>query len=144
MKTTLNIRTDIMQLISHAAQAEEMFCSEMIVILLKKVMKDIRNPDCIGRLVQYQARCRPQDWHTFHIKWRWDDYEYFQDLRKLLKKSVSFLLAHAVMKFLSKKGKINKNDNYLFVNYSIIKETTDNIICWRFIWGFSPTMARRL
>ena len=142
METTLNIRTDIMYQISRSAKAHGMCCSELIVILLKKVMKDIGNPDCMGMLVQYQARRRPEEWHTFHIKWKEYDYEYFQDLRRLLKKSISLLLAHAVRKFLSKKNKINRNDNYLYVNYSIIKELINNITSWRFIWGYSPPMIK--
>ncbi len=135
---------DILRKISQAAKVQNISCSAMIVILLKNAMKDIGNPDCIGRLVQYQAPLRPEEWHTFHITWKEYDYEYFQDMRKLRKMSVSLLLARAVKKFLGKMNKIKKSDNYLFINYNIIKEVIDNIICWRFIWGCTPTLIRRL
>ncbi len=144
MKTTLNIRIDILRQISQAAKAQSISCSAMIVILLKKAMKDIGSPDCMGRLVQYQAQCRPEERHTFHITWKEYDYEYFQDMRKLRKMSVSLLLAHSVKKFLGKMNRIKKSDNYLFINYTIIKEVIDNIICWRFIWGYTPAIIKRL
>src|SRR4030042_1185225 len=83
----------------------------MIVILLKKAMADIDNPNCMGRLVQYQARRRPDEWKTTHVRWRGDDYEYFQDMRKLLKMSVSLLLARGVKKYLVKTCKVHKSDN---------------------------------
>ncbi len=144
MKTTLNIRTYILRQISLAAKAESISCSAMIAILLKKAMKGIGSPDCMGRLVQYQEPCRPEEQHTFHITWKEYDYEYFQDMRKLQKMSVSLLLARAVKRYLGKKNTINKSDNYLFINYTIIKEVIDNIICWRFIWGYTPTLIKRL
>ena len=144
MKSTLNIGIDIMNQISKAAGAKGMYCSTLIVILLKKAMKDIGNPDCLGRLVQYQKRRRKQEWHTFHINWKEYEYEYFQDMKKLCKNSVSLLLAKAVKKYLGKKNRIKKSDNYLFINYTIVKELIDNIICWRYIWGYSPALVRRI
>ena len=144
MKTTLNIRTYIMRQISQAAKAQSMSRSAMIAILLKKAMEDIGNPDCMGRLVQYQVKSKPEERHIFHITWKEYDYEYFQDMRKLRKMSVSLLLAHAVKKYLGKRNTIKKSDNYLFINYTIMKEVIDNIICWRFIWGYTPTIVKRL
>src|SRR4030042_5850226 len=111
MNTTLNVRTVILQEITRAAQAEGITCSEMIVILLKKAMRDINTPDCMGRLVQYQARRRREEWTITHVRWRGDDYEYFQDMRKLLKMSVSLLLAPEVKKYLVKTCKVHKSDN---------------------------------
>ncbi len=143
MRTTLNVGTDILQQISRAAQAEGIRRSEMMVILIKKVMIDIKNPECIGKLIRYQARREPEEWEISHLSLRWDDYEYFQDMRKLLKMSVSFILAYAVKKFLGKTKTLLKRDNYPF-NYVIVKETIDNIICWRFFWGFPPGLQKIL
>jgi hypothetical protein len=140
METTLNIRTDITEKINIAARSRAISRSEMIVILIKKVMIDISDPGRMGRLVRYQERCRPEEWHTFHLQVREDDYEYFLDLRKLLKMSVSLILAYAVEKFLSRLLKTNSTDNNRFRNYIIIREIVDDIICWKFIWGFPPNI----
>jgi hypothetical protein len=133
METTLNIRTDIIDKVNMAALSRGISRSEMIVILIKKVMNDISDPVRMGRLVRYQERGRPDEWHTFHLYVREDDYEYFLDLRKLLKMSVSLILAYAVEKFLDKLMKSSVTDNNRYRNYIIIKEVIDDIICWKFI-----------
>ena len=63
-----------------------------------------------------------------------EECEYFLDLRKLLKLSVSLILVYAVEKFLDKLLKKNSTDNNRFRNYVFIKDVIDDIICWKFIW----------
>jgi hypothetical protein len=142
METTLNIRTNISAKICLAARSRGISRSVMIVILIKQVMDDISEPGRMGRMVRYQERCRPDDWHTFHLYVREDDYEYFLDLRKLLKMSVSLILAYAADKYLDKLLKKMGTDNNRYRNYVIIKEVIDNIICWKFIWGFPPNIEK--
>jgi hypothetical protein len=38
--------------------------------------------------------------------------------------------------------KKNSTDNYRFANYIIVKEVMENIIIWKFIWGFPPDLNR--
>ena len=142
METTLNIRTDITEKINMAVQSRGISRSEMIVILIKKVMDDISDPGRMGRMVRYQERCRPDEWHTVHLYVREDDYEYFLDLRKLLKMSVSLILAYAVEKFLDKLLKRNGTDNNRYRNYVIAREVINDIICWKLIWGFPPNIEK--
>jgi hypothetical protein len=142
METTLNIRADILIKIMQAAKINGLTRSEMIAMLLKQVMGDAENPKTIGCLVRYQQQRRPEEWRTVHITWRADVYEYTQDLRRFLKSSVSLILANAVQKYLGKLIKQKNTDNYHFMNYVIIKETIDHIICWRLIWGFPPNLNK--
>jgi hypothetical protein len=142
METTLNIRTDILEKIAIAAQSMNISYSAMIVILIKKTMDQISDPARLGRMVQYQERSNSDDWHTFHVQLRVDDYEYFLDLRKLLKMSVSLILAYAVKKFLSKLTEKDITDNNRHINYTVIKEVIDNIICWKFLWGYPPNIEK--
>ena len=138
MKTTLNIRIDILEQIAKAADFNKISCSGMIILLIQKVMADISDPGRLGRMVQYQGRARRDEWHVFHIILREDMYEYWLDARKLLKMSVSLILAYAVKRFLGKGVKSNISDNYLFRNYIIMKEVIDSVIIWKFIWGCPP------
>ncbi len=135
MNTTLNINVETLKQITEAATLRSISSSEMIVTLLDMVMKDINNPDNLGRMVRYQKRRNPGDWRIFHVIIREDAYEYWLDLRKLLKMSVSLILARAVKKYLRKSNKIY-SDNYRFMNYIIIKEVIDSAIVWKFIWGW--------
>jgi|RifCSP16_2_1023846.scaffolds.fasta_scaffold957984_1 hypothetical protein len=54
METILNIRTDISIKITLSAKSKGISISEMIIMLIKKVMDNISNPENIGRTVQYQ------------------------------------------------------------------------------------------
>ncbi|MBP7738700.1 MAG: hypothetical protein KA369_22180 [Spirochaetes bacterium] len=142
METTLNIHVDIFRLINSAAKARGISRSDLIVTLLKKVMDDIANPSRLGKLVQYQEKSMPCEWRTFHVSLREDDYEYFLDLRKLLKMSVSLILAYAVKKYLKRIMNKNITDNYLFKNYVLAKMVIDNIVCWKLIWGYPPDITK--
>ena len=144
METTINIHYDILDKISFIARTKGISRSEMIIMLIKKGMIEMADPGRLGNLVRYQERARCGDWHVFHIKLRVDDYEYLLDLRKFLKMSVSLILASMVKKYLSGIFKKNITDNYRFKDYIIIKEVLDNVICWKFLWGFPPNIKKFL
>lgn len=144
METTLNIRCDISNKIMLAAQSRGISRSEMIAILIKKVMDNVSNQGRMGKLVQYQERRSRGEWHTFHWYVREDDYEYFLDLRKLMKMSVSLILAYAVEKYLNTIINDYNTDNNRYRNYLIIRDVIDDIVCWKFIWGFPPDLEKFL
>lgn len=144
METTLNMRLDISNMISMAALRKGISRSELVLILFKKVMDDIPDPGRMGNMVQYQERRDKNEWLKFHLVLRVDEYEYVLDLKKLLKMSVSLILAYAVEKFLNKLMKRNNTDNYRYKNYLIVREIIDNLICWKFIWGFPPNIEKHL
>ena len=142
METTLNIHAHILEKISLAARSRGMSRSEMIILLIKKAMDDIPDPARIGRMVRYQRRSMPTEWCTFHVQLRMDDYEFFLDLRKLLKMSVSLIITYAIKKYVKKSKAIIYTDNNRYKNYAIIKERVDNIICWRLFWGYPPGIEK--
>ncbi len=144
MRTTLNIRVDMLQKIVKAARSNGVSSSEMIFLLIKRVTVDMENPAGIGKMVRYQKRRNPEDWHVFHVKVREDMYEYWLDLRKLLKMSVSLILANAVERFLRKPLKIKRSDNYLCTSYFIMKDIIGSAIIWKFIWGCPPNLGKLL
>jgi hypothetical protein len=140
MDTTINVRRDVLVKITRAARSRGISRSDMIILLFKKVMEDMSDPDSAGVMIRYQERRRPENWHRFHLWLREDEYEYVLDLRKLLKMSASLILASAVKKYLKKKIK-NLTDNYRIRNYVVIREFIDGLNCWKFIWGFPPSLA---
>lgn len=95
-------------------------------------------------MVQYQERSDKESWKTIHLTVREDEYEYLLDLRKLLKMSVSRILAFAVKKYLAKLNEKNITDKNHYKNYVIIKEFVNNIVCWRLFWGYPPNIGRFL
>ncbi|HPI23218.1 MAG TPA: hypothetical protein PLE73_08470 [Spirochaetota bacterium] len=143
MDTSIHIRTDVMSQISRAAHAKGIPRSRLITQLLYAVMKHAPERLRTGRLVKYQQRAAPDDWRVFHITLSEDDYEYVLDLRKIMKMSLSHIVAYAVSRYLDTGTIVFGTDNYRFNNYVGIRETYDNCISWRFIWGYQKTMRRR-
>jgi hypothetical protein len=144
METTINIQVDILKRIAQAASIKKISRSKMIITLLEMMMEKPSHPLRLGRLVQYQERSRPENWQTFHISFKEDEYEYFQDLKKLLKFSISLLIALAVKKFLNNSGVNINTDNYLFNNYLVVQEIVDSIICWRLYWGYPAEILEQM
>ena len=133
--TTINIRREVLSKITNAAIQSNKSRREIIIYLLKLVA---RNNDSHLRgfgTVKYQSDDDPDNWHCFHIRFKPDEYEYFLDLRKVCKCSVSHLVAIAADKYLND---IMANvDNYaLFSNYVLRREIIDGIICWHLYWGY--------
>jgi hypothetical protein len=136
MKTTINMKKDVLQALTKYAQSRGISRTKMAIILLKKEMSEISTRECMGTLVRYQKRARPGDWQKFHIRFRPDEYEYVQDLRRLSKFSVAYILQRAINKYMSNERNYNEGDNYPYTNYLIIKDIVNNIICWKYYWGY--------
>jgi hypothetical protein len=144
METTLNIRIELLEKITSTAQERNISRSELIIDLLQKVMADESSRVRMGKLVKYQEKRKAKEWHRFHVCFREDDYEYFLDLRKLMKMSLSFILAYAVKKYLDELAQVKKTDNYRYTNYLIIKDWIGSVVCWRLVWGYPPEIAKYL
>ncbi|MBN2078298.1 MAG: hypothetical protein JW838_04990 [Spirochaetes bacterium] len=142
METTLYIRQDLLKKINAAASANGVSRSKIILSLMARVVEDTRDPVMHGTLVSYQGRSNAEDWHRFHLKVRADEYEYLLDLRKLLKMSVSKILAYAVVKYIRSITIKYQTDNYPLINYIITREIMDNIIYYRLIWGYPPQIEK--
>jgi hypothetical protein len=85
-----------------------------------------------GSPIRYQIKRDNGYWQVFHIRLNDCDYEFFLDLRKVLKLSVSRILALAVEKYLGEE--IEYVDKYLFDGYSIeVYEYAYGRI-WRIKW----------
>ncbi len=141
MNTTLYIRTGILKMIAKIAHSHRKTCSEMIVLLIKEGIADISASSSIGKMVQYQDRNCSERGRPVHVRLREVDYEYFLDLRRLRKMSVSLILACAVKKFSSQAERLNSPDNYQWKSYILVKEVIGPIIVWKHIWGFPLTLA---
>ncbi|MBN2158672.1 MAG: hypothetical protein JW807_04700 [Spirochaetes bacterium] len=144
METTLNVHDTILEIVNREADAAGVSRSKMIITLIKLAMDDIENAGRMGTMVRYQQRAEKEEWHRLHVSLRIDDYEYFLDLRKLLKMSISLILAYAVKRFVGKMRNKRITDNYQCKNYIIMREVIDNVICWKFYWGFPPDPAKLL
>ena len=135
--TTVYIRRDLAERVSAAARIADSTRTEIVVMLMKRVMKEHRRLVRCWRAVQYQEKDSGGRWCRMHISPCGRDYEFLIDSRKVFKRSVSLLLAMAVEKYLDEIliPDDNKSDNYPFNNYIFMWEMIGDVVCWKFFWG---------
>lgn len=87
--------------------------------------------------IQYQKRSPKNEWRRFHLYLREDEYEFFLDLRKFYKRSISYLIAFAMDCYLDDINKIGREpgDNYPYKNYMLSRMVIEKITCWILYWG---------
>ncbi len=138
--TTVNLHNNTLVKITNSAVQLKKSRHEIIVILLGRIMNDHERIKHRFTSVKYQPDDSRENWHCFHIRFRQDEYEFFLDLRKLCKCSVSLLIAIAVDRYIHEIGNNSHKyvDKYLEFNiYILKKKLTDGIISWHLNWVYS-------
>jgi len=134
IETTLNVNVKNMEIISTEAEKAGISRSEFIVNLLKLVMVyDVKKAEVLST-VKYQQSTDNCSWHRFHITLKAEDYEFFLDLRKFMKLSVSRIVAFAVNKYIIQVSSKRITDNCSFSSYSINRIIDKNVIEWQIKW----------
>ena len=136
IETTLYINKSILETLNKSSAITGINKNKIIKLLMQRVMKDNQRLLKSYSRVKYQERDIKENWHRLHIVLNEYEYEYYLDMRKFFKMSVSFILAYAVMRYLDEVLKKNKSsDNYCYQNYIFMKEVVNGIICWQTYWG---------
>ncbi|MBP7737229.1 MAG: hypothetical protein KA369_14715 [Spirochaetes bacterium] len=137
IETTINLNSYIFSLISRAALLTGLSKSDIISSVMRRLGDDYENMTNTWTRVRYQKRDANPYWHILHITLKPDEYEYFLDLRKVFKFSVSCLVAIAVEKYLDEIMKmLSENiDIYRYCNYLFTRRIIDGVVCWILSWG---------
>jgi hypothetical protein len=136
IETTLHVHKCIFEKLDNAALRNMRSRTSIIKLLIQRTMRDHRRMIKTYSRIKYQKRDIKENWNIIHIVLNEYEYEYFLDIRKFFKMSVSFILAYAVMRYLDELLKMGKStDNYCYNSYILIKETVDGIVCWKTYWG---------
>ncbi|MCP4138192.1 MAG: hypothetical protein GY754_44935 [bacterium] len=147
IKTTINFRVPVLEKINEAAVLLGISRTKIIIKLLKMVMNEKNFSATMCRAVQYQLDDPdPDNWHKFHISFQEDDFEFFVDLRKFLKKSVSAIVGYAVEEYLDiilglAPEDPEKSDKYLFRHYVISSSEVHGVISWQIFWGLPEKLG---
>lgn len=151
IETTANMHINILRKIEHASKILNRPQMLIVRLLLGKLLEDERKYAGSWSRIKYQKRDVAENWTTFHLCLREDEYEYTQDLRKVYKMSLSHVIAYAVNKFLdimlsmlTSIEFVNKIENYLYKNYISSYELIDGVHCWRYCWGYTPRVYTQL
>ena len=136
-ETTVNIDVDVYDRLKRAADAAGVSRNVLVSSLITYSCHRAKPRTAMRGLVKYQGRSDTTDLRRVHVRFRDDEYEFFHDLRKVWKMSVSFILAEAIEKYLDELlHELVKNpDNYRYQNYASSRIIVDNVVCWVFYWG---------
>jgi hypothetical protein len=145
--TTINMSPVTRSAVADLARRLEVCQRDVVIALLMRLMRDVDR-----RLGGFTGvRCQPGldegEWHPFCICFKPDEYEFYTDLRKLCKLSVSYLVAIAAQEYMCEL--LGKNDksifNYIgFRNCALSTRQVEGIICWQYYWGKPPPAEKSI
>ena len=140
VETTVNIGTAEYDALTRAAARAGTTRNGMISVILRRMAAGLKGRGAAWGRVKYQDRRPGEEWRQIHVRLGSDEYEFFLDLRKVVKMSVSLLIAMAISQYLDEltekfKGKI---DSYRYQNYAMSKIFIGDVTCWIFYWGIPP------
>ena len=140
IETILHVNKCILETLNKSSETTGRTRTFIIMLLMQRVMSDNQKMLKSYSRIRYQERDKKDNWHRLHIILNEYEYEYYQDMRKFYKMSISFILAYAIRRYLDNivnklLNSNNNTDNYHFRNYVFVKETIDEVTCWRIYWG---------
>jgi len=140
--TSVYIKFDLLIRLNEAAVCLNISANKIIALLLLKVRNDKCSRPQLFKPVCYQRGDKYTKWHCLHIALNHDVYETAIDLRKVLKMSVSLVIANAVMQYLNEiikdfcKNSKNTDNNHH--SYIFISNVYDGIFSFTIFWGIPP------
>lgn len=142
IETTLHVNKRTLERINECAEKTRRSRTFIIKLLMQRMMNANRRMLKKNSRVKYQERSLKENWHSIHILLNEYEYEYYLDMRKFFKMSVSYILAYAVLRYLDKLLDRNINtDNYSYKNYIFMMKAFDGTILWQIYWGIPPQLT---
>jgi hypothetical protein len=140
VETTVNIGVSEYDALAEAMAQTGATRSGMISVMLKHLAAGLKGRGAAWGRVKYQDRRPGEEWRRLHVRLGSDEYEFFLDLKKVVKMSVSLLIAMAIKLYLDQLlVKFGGNiDNYRYHNYAMSKIFIGDVTCWIFYWGIPP------
>lgn len=142
IETTIIIKHYHLKLLAKASYLTGKPKCSIVSLLMLLLARERNLSPVMWERVQYQKRDNSEESHCLHVSLKPGEYEMFLDMRKIFKKSVSLLLAHAIDEYLDDIiNSINSiPDNYQVMNYAMNRLIIDNVINWVFSWGVTTRL----
>ena len=137
IKTTAHLNILVINKVLAASKKLGIPRHALISSLLKIYASNNISKSVQWKRIKYQKRDAMESWKRLHLLINPDEYEFFLDLRKVFKKSLSACIAEAVNEYLELfLSNMKKSvDNYRYRNYSFARIIIDDVICWISSWG---------
>ncbi len=139
--TTINIKSDILSKIARESAALDLSINKLISILITRIINNCSIKAKLFSTVKYQHGGDDIVWHLLHVSFSADIYEKALDLRKLMKMSVSFLIAMSVQLYLKQiiqefTQKENTDNNRK--EYTYISGKFNDLLFFSIFWNSPP------
>ncbi len=137
-ETTVNIDRGTYSKLNEASEKYGVSKSRLIGLLIELFVQREETPECTVGTVKYQQTQPKENWKQLHIVIPGYACDFFDDIRKLWKCSVSFLVVLAVKKYLAHLDEIftkGFTDNYWSGAYTSILFEHNNMQFLLFCWG---------
>lgn len=146
IQTTINIKCNNLEKLLKATLITGKSKTYILSCLMNRLSKDITILERYWSRIQYQQRSNKKVWRCVHVSIRQDEYEFFIDLRKIYKSSVSFLIAYGIEKYLDEivRKILNSVDNYSYRNYILSRVVISGVVCWILYWGLPDILLSSL
>lgn len=144
-ETTMCVRGETREKLQAASRAAGVSRNSLVSSLLKCASRRMKLERSSRGGIRYQERLEGAELGRMHLRLRCDEYEFFIDMRKVCKMSVSFLVAYAVEHFLDElmQKLIMNPDNYRYHNYAMTKVYAGDVICWILYWGIPKKLIKK-
>ena len=135
--TTINIDRELLERLDCAVSVSGIPREKIISCLMRRIGAGEKRRIMPWCQVKYQARRKKARWAKLHVVLRGDEYEYFSDLKKVFKLSVSHIIARAIDQYLDEIVELLNcgTDNYHYHNYIFSVTRVDDVVCLVFYWG---------
>lgn len=123
------------RLLAASHRTGESMC-DLISQMMFRYAKDHKARRIAAGTVKYQDRDVKENWKVFRVALDEDDYELFTDMRKVLKRSVSFIIALAIEKYLDAivSALLKHLDCYSRLFYSAAGRDFEDHVKWIYKW----------
>ncbi len=148
INTTYVMCDEVIALLTEAEEKTKWPREKLLLLAMRKMMKDYEVYERADGRIEYQKRFDEKSGHRINkqrVKMRVHsfDYNYYQDMRRIFRRSISLVMAIAVRTYLetiveailSKTNDTVLADTYPFQNYAIMGKCIENIPTWRIWWG---------
>ncbi|TAL39322.1 MAG: hypothetical protein EPN93_01940 [Spirochaetes bacterium] len=136
-RTSINVHTDIMRKLAQAALQLQTSRRDIVVRLLKTVMRDLPRYNTRFETVKYQPDDPEGRWHCFGVRFKAEEFEFWADLRRLSKFTVSYLVAIGVERYLDdlmRDGERSVHNYAPYDRHAVRRNVTDGMVIWNLIW----------
>ena len=136
IKSSVNINIGKLSLLEKFSEVNELSINEVVALLLRKILEDGKYSARKFRAVKYQEVDPDKNWDTLTVYFEDVDYEFFTDMRKFFKESVSLLLSKAIDLFLDTILSEVKDIllNYADSDWDIRSDDVERGVIWSVYW----------